>query len=100
MGCSRLNNQKRIRKGRRRREMNIVHYNARRQLTRDCRVALERVAIPQEVHAANEQSQPVLEEAVQVIGPISRSGVVRQHVDERWPIHHRLWYQCRFQVGL
>ena len=98
MGWSRRNDQERIRKGRRRQRMNIVHYNERRRVTRECRVALERVTIPQEVHVANEQSQPLFEEAVQVSGPIARSGLVRQAVDEGMPVHHRLWYQCQFQV--
>ena len=64
-------------------------------------VGVERVQLPEEIHRANESSQPLLEQPTQgLTGPICRSGIVRHEVDPNWPIGHRLFFQCRFQVRL
>ena len=84
-----------------RRANNLRRYNERRRLTRPCQVSVGRVAVPEATHTANESSQPLLEQPTQgLTGPICRSGIVRHEVDPNWPIGHRLFFQCRFQVRL
>ena len=80
---------------------NLRRYNANRRLTRPCHVAMERVVVPDAVHNANESSQPLIPQPTQGLsGPICRAGIVRHEVDPGWPIGHRLFYKCRWQVSL
>ena len=84
----------------RREHCRVMRENTR--LERECRpleVALERVNVSHEVHRLNEERQPLVENPTRgLTGPICRSGVHRHRVDDNWPIGHRLWYRCRFQV--
>ena len=80
---------------------NLRRYNARRRLTRPCVVAMERVVVPDETHNANELSQPLLPQPTQGLsGPICRASIVRHEVETEWPIGHKLFYKCRFQVSI
>ena len=98
--ANRKNNKRANRSGRYARANKLRRGWQRYWSTRPCEVALERVAVPNETHVANETSQPLLAQPSHGIGgPICRSGIVRHEVDTRWPIGHQLFYRCRFQVG-